>query len=118
MYQLSFILSFCDSSYQITNRNILIRVLPSVTPSNQQEIKTTIISVCNEGETIRDSAKIADSMNAFFCNIDENLSKDTPRYNPFLDGTYETPKQDALFHFSPISCEKLGATMENIKSLV
>ena len=55
-------------------------------------------------------------MNTFFCNVGENLSKDIPtRFYPFRDETLEMPNQDAPFHFSPITCEKLVATLGNIK---
>ena len=75
------------------------------------------MSINDEGATIRDSAKMADSMNIFFCNIGESLSKDFPTgSNPVLDGAYEILNQDAPFHFSPLTCEKLVATMGNFQS--
>ena len=64
------------------------------------------MSITDEGATIRDYAKMADSMNIFFCNIGENLSKDFPTgSNPVLDGAHEIPNQDAPFHISPLTCE-------------
>ena len=81
---------------------------------NKRPKTTMISSLLVDGNIVTKPEKISDSMNKYFCNIGEELSKDIPyKFNSFLSNQIHAP--DKSFIFTPINAEHIK-TISKFKS--
>ena len=80
--------------------------------------KTTNISSLNvDGNSVTDPTGIANSMNQFFCNVGDELSKDIPdTENSLLMGEHAINPSNATFIFAPVVSEQVALAMNKIKT--
>ena len=84
---------------------------------NKKSSTTFVASLKVDGENISDSAKIASSMNEFFCTIGDRLSKKIPdKPNPLLSNEYSIDRPSSSFAFSAIMTDKLIASLNKMKT--
>ena len=88
---------------------------------NKKSSTTFVASLKVDGESISDSAKIASSMNEFFCTIGDSigdrLSKKIPdKPNPLLSNEYSIDGPSSTFAFSAIMTDKLTASLNKMKT--
>ena len=95
----------------------------TITMLINKRLKTTLISsLLVNGDVVTKSVKTADSMNKYFCNIGEELSKDIPyKLNSFSSNQIHAP--DRSFIFTPIIIKAIykfksshGFGLDNISS--
>ena len=84
---------------------------------NKKSSTTFVASLKVDGEKISDSAKIASSMNEFFCTIGDRLSKKIPdKPNPLLSNEYSIDRPSPSFVFLAIMTDKLAASLNKMKT--
>ena len=80
-----------------------------------KRLKTTTSSLLVDGNVITKPEKIADSMNKYFCNIGEELSKDIPcKLNSLLSNQIHAP--DGSFIFTPSNAEHTTKAISKFRS--
>ena len=84
---------------------------------NKKSGTTFVASLKVDGESISDLAKIASSMNEFFCTIGDRLCKKIPdKPNPLLSNEYSIDRPSSSFAFSAIMMDKLTASLNKMKT--
>ena len=80
--------------------------------------KTTNISSLNvDGNSVTDPVGIANTMNQFFCNVDDELSKDIPdTENSLLLDEHTINPSNASFILAPVVSEQVALAMYKIKT--
>ena len=80
--------------------------------------RTTHISSLKDGDKdITGSQKIADSMNQFFCNIEEKLNKKIPkRRNPHLSGDVKMNQHSKIFRLKNVDELQIRKAMKSLKT--
>ena len=82
---------------------------------NKRSKTTNITSLRVDEEMITKPDLIAESMNEYFCNVGEQLSKKIPKkMNSFISSQIPAPK--SKFSFSPVNAEDLIKAMSKLKS--
>ena len=84
---------------------------------NKRSRTTTISSLNVDGNSFTDPIGIANSMNQFFCNFGDELSKDIPdTENSLLMGAHTINPSKATFIFAPVVSEQVVLAMNKIKT--
>ena len=82
--------------------------------------KTTNISSLNvDCNSVTDPVGIANSMNQFFCNVGDELSKDIPdKKNSLLLGEHTINPSNASLIFAPVVSEQVALAMNKINMVL
>ena len=84
---------------------------------NKRSKTTNISSLTVDGNSVTDPVGIANSMNQFFCNVGDELSKDIPdAENSLLLGEHTINPSSATFIFAPVVSEQVALAMNKIKT--
>ena len=83
---------------------------------NKRSKSTNISCLSVNGNQISDSSKIANSMNDYFCSMNDLASKLPDKPNPLLNGDYSVNMNGAAFCFKEINPQDVSKTISEFKS--